>query len=44
MLRQAANSIYIEGILAENDLNYTSFNKNGKTVEAIGGKITVKVN
>ena len=44
MLRQAANSIYIEGILAENDLNYTSFNKNGKTVQAIGGKITVKVN
>ena len=42
-LRQAANKVYIEGILAENDLNYTSFTKNGKSVEAIGGKITVKV-
>lgn len=43
MLRQAVNKVYIEGILAENDLNYTSFTKNGKNVEAIGGKITVKV-
>ena len=43
MLRQATNKVYIQGILAENDLNYTSFTKNGKSVEAIGGKITVKV-
>lgn len=43
MLRQALNEIYIEGILAENDLNYGSYTKDGKTVEMISGKVTVKV-
>ena len=43
MLRQAENKIYIEGILAENDLNYGSYTKDGKTVEMISGKVTVKV-
>ena len=43
MLRQAINKIFIEGILAENDLAYGSYVKNGKTVESINGKIVVKV-
>lgn len=42
-LRQATNEIFIEGILAENDISYGSFSKNGKTIESIGGKIVVKV-
>ena len=38
MIRQA-----IEGILAEIDIKPGSFNKNGQTMESIGGSITVKV-
>lgn len=44
MYRQAENRVKIEGILAETDLKYTSFVKNGATVEAIGGSIKVLVN
>lgn len=44
MLRQAENKVTIEGILSEIDLKYSSFAKNGKNVESIGGTIKVKVN
>ncbi len=43
-MRQATNQVKIEGILAETDLKYTSFKKNGEDVEAIGGKIKILVN
>ena len=43
MIRQAENKVRIEGILAEIDIKPGSFNKNGQTVESIGGSITVKV-
>ena len=43
MLRQAENRIKIEGILAEIDIKPGSFNKNGQTMESIGGSIVVKV-
>ena len=43
MLRQAENKARIEGILAEIDIKPGSFNKNGQTVESIGGSIIVKV-
>ena len=43
MLRQAENSVKIEGILSEIDLKTGSTNKNGKTVEYIGGSIKVRV-
>ena len=42
-MRQAANRVKIEGILAETDLKYGSFQKNGETVESIGGSIKVLV-
>lgn len=41
--RQAENKVRIEGILAESDLRYGSFVKNGETVESIGGSIKVLV-
>lgn len=44
MLRQAENSVKIEGILSEIKLEYGSYLKDGKTVENIGGSITVRVN
>lgn len=44
MFRQAENKVKIEGILAEINLNYGSFVKNGETVESIGGSIKVLVN
>lgn len=43
MLRQAENRVKIEGILAEIDIKPGSFNKNGQTMESIGGSIIVKV-
>ena len=43
MLKQKENRVKIEGILSEIDINPTSFKKDGKDVEAIGGSITVKV-
>lgn len=43
MLRQAENRIKIEGILSEIDIRPTTYKKNGKEVEAIGGSIIVKV-
>jgi hypothetical protein len=43
MLRQAENSVKIEGILSEIDLKTGSTEKNGKTVEYIGGSIKVRV-
>lgn len=44
MLKQAENSVKIEGILSEIDLKTGTTNKNGKTVEYIGGSIKVRVN
>lgn len=41
--RQAENIVKIEGILAETDLKYGSFMKNGEPVEYIGGSIKVLV-
>ena len=41
--RQAENKVKIEGILAETDLKYGSFVKNGETIESIGGNIKVLV-
>ena len=43
MLRQADNKVKIEGILAEVDIHPSTFKKNGVDVDAIGGKIVVKV-
>jgi hypothetical protein len=43
MLREAENKVKIEGILSEIDLKYGSFEKNGQTVESIGGSIKVLV-
>ena len=44
MLRQAENRVKIEGILAETDIKYGSYTKDGKTIENIGGMIKVLVN
>ena len=44
MFRQAENKVKIEGILAETDLKYSSFQRDGADVEAIGGSIKVLVN
>lgn len=43
MYRKADNRVRIEGILAESDLKYTSYTKNGVPVDAIGGSIKVLV-
>ena len=43
MLRQAENKVKIEGTLAEVDIKLGSFEKNGRTMESIGGSISVKV-
>lgn len=43
MLRKADNNVKIEGILSETDLKYSTYEKNGVTVEAIGGSIKVLV-
>lgn len=44
MLKQTENRVKVEGILSEIDINPTTFKKNGKDVEALGGSIIVKVN
>jgi hypothetical protein len=44
MLKQAENSVKIEGILSEIDLKTGSTVKNGKTIDYIGGSIKVRVN
>lgn len=44
MLKQAENSVKIEGILSEIDLKTGTTTKNGKTTEYIGGFIKVRVN
>lgn len=43
MANKAENIVRIEGILAETDLKYGSFMKNGAPVETIGGTIKVRV-
>lgn len=43
-LKQAENSVKIEGILSEIDLKTGSTVKNGKTIEYIGGSIKIRVN
>ena len=40
---QSENKVKIEGILAETDIEEKRFLKNGKSVEAIGGSITVRI-
>lgn len=42
-LRQAENRVRVEGILSEINLKYGSFEKNGRTVDNIGGNIKVLV-
>ena len=42
-MRQAENKVRIEGILAENDIEYGSYVKAGKTIECIRGTIKVLV-
>ena len=44
MLKQKENRVKIEGILSEIDIRPTSFKKDGRDVEAVGGSIIVKVN
>lgn len=44
MLESKENSVKIEGILSEIDLETGSYVKDGKTVEKIGGSIKVRVN
>lgn len=44
MLNATENSVRIEGILSEIDLKRSTFEKNGKTINAIGGTIKVRVN
>ena len=44
MLKQAENSVKIEGVLSEIDLKTGSTVKNGKTMEYISGSIKVRVN
>lgn len=44
MLKQKENRVKIEGLLAEIDIRPTSFKKDGRDVEAVGGSIIVKVN
>lgn len=44
MLKQAENSVKIEGILSEIDLKTGTSTKNGKTVDYISGSIKVRVN
>lgn len=43
MLKQAENSVKIEGILSEIDLKTGTTTKNGRTIEYIGGVIKVRV-
>ncbi len=43
MLRESTNSVFIEGILSEVNMEYSTFNKNGKTEDAIRGNIKVRV-
>lgn len=44
MMRQAENRVRIEGIVSEIDINDISFTRNGEVKEAIGGKVTIRVN
>ena len=43
-MRKALNTVTIEGVLSEVDVNYGSYVKDGKTVECIRGTVTVLVN
>lgn len=44
MLKQAENTVRIEGLLSEIDLKYGSFTKNGAPMNSIGGVIKIHVN
>lgn len=44
MLKQAENTVRIEGLLSEIDLRYGSFMKKGETMNSIGGTIKIHVN
>jgi hypothetical protein len=43
MLREAENYVKVEGILSEVDLNYGSYQREGKTIDMIAGSIKVRV-
>lgn len=43
MLRQAENKCRIEGILSEINLKYSSYVKNGATIDSIGGDIKILI-
>ena len=43
MLRQALNEVFIEGILSETDIKKGSYDKDGKTIETIGGTVKIRV-
>lgn len=43
MFRESINKVKVEGILAESNLEYKSFQKNGQDTEAIAGNIKVLV-
>ena len=43
MLKQAENSVKIEGILSEIDLKYSTFMKNNVETHGVGGSIKVRV-
>ena len=42
-MREAKNEVTIEGILSEIDLKYGSFQKDGRTIENVGGTIKIRV-
>lgn len=44
MLKQAENTVKIEGILSEVDIDYGKFQKNGTEINSIKGTIKVRVN
>lgn len=44
MLESKENNVRIEGLLSEVDIKEGSFQKNGQTMESIGGSIKIRVN
>lgn len=42
-MRQALNTVRIEGILSEINLRYSTFERNGETKEAVGGTVKILV-
>lgn len=42
-MRQAKNEVFIEGILSEIDINYSTFKRNNQDMDAIRGTIKIRV-